>query len=41
MPRLNLDQLPAALSRGLAPGYLVSGEEPLLTGEAGDRKSVV
>jgi DNA polymerase-3 subunit delta len=36
MPRLNLDQLPAALSRGLAPGYLVSGEEPLLAGEAAD-----
>lgn len=36
MPRLNLDQLPAALARGIAPGYLVSGEEPLLVGEAAD-----
>ncbi len=36
MPRLNLDQLPAALRRGLAPCYLVSGEEPLLVGEAAD-----
>ena len=36
MPRLNLDQLPAALGRGLAPAYLVSGEEPLLISEAVD-----
>jgi DNA polymerase-3 subunit delta len=36
MPRLNLDQLPAALGRGLAAAYLVSGEEPLLIGEAVD-----
>jgi DNA polymerase-3 subunit delta len=34
--RLNADQLPAALSRGLAPIYLVSGDEPLLVGEAAD-----
>ncbi|HUX72997.1 MAG TPA: DNA polymerase III subunit delta [Steroidobacteraceae bacterium] len=34
--RLNLDQLPAALTRGLAGSYLVSGEEPLLAGEAAD-----
>jgi len=36
MPRLNLDQLPAALGKGLATCYLVSGEEPLLVGEAAD-----
>ncbi|MGA2776674.1 MAG: DNA polymerase III subunit delta [Steroidobacteraceae bacterium] len=36
MPRLNLDQLPAVLGRGLAPVYLVSGEEPLLVAEAAD-----
>jgi DNA polymerase III subunit delta len=36
MPRLNLDQLPAALGKALAPCYLVSGEEPLLVGEAAD-----
>jgi DNA polymerase III subunit delta len=34
--RVNLDQLPAALQRGLASAYLVSGEEFLLTGEAAD-----
>lgn len=34
--RLNADQLPAALSRGLAGIYLVSGDEPLLVGEAVD-----
>ena len=34
--RLNSDQLPAALNRGLAPIYLVSGDEPLLVGEAAD-----
>lgn len=34
--RLNLDQLPAALQRGLAGAYLVSGEEHLLLGEAAD-----
>lgn len=34
--RVNLDQLPAALARGLAGIYLVSGDEPLLAGEAAD-----
>ncbi len=34
--RLNSDQLPAALARGLAHTYLVSGDEPLLVGEAAD-----
>ncbi len=34
--RLNSDQLPAALARGLAGIYLVSGDEPLLVGEAAD-----
>ncbi|NNM61356.1 MAG: DNA polymerase III subunit delta [Steroidobacteraceae bacterium] len=34
--RLNLEQLPAALQRGLAAAYLVSGDEPLLAGEAAD-----
>lgn len=34
--RLNPDQLPAALNRGLAPIYLVSGDEPLAVGEASD-----
>jgi DNA polymerase III subunit delta len=34
--RLNADQLPAALARGLAGTYLVSGDEPLLVGEAAD-----
>ncbi len=33
---MNLDQLPAALARGLAGIYLVSGDEPLLAGEAAD-----
>jgi DNA polymerase-3 subunit delta len=33
---VNLDQLPAALQRGLASAYLVSGEEFLLVGEAAD-----
>jgi DNA polymerase III subunit delta len=33
---LSAAQLPAALTRGLAAGYLVSGDEPLLVGEAGD-----
>lgn len=36
MPRLNLDQLPIALGKALAHCYLVSGEEPLLVGEAAD-----
>jgi DNA polymerase III subunit delta len=34
--RLNADQLPQALGRGLAGIYLVSGDEPLLVGEAVD-----
>jgi DNA polymerase III subunit delta len=34
--RLNAEQLPAALARGLAGTYLVSGDEPLLVGEAAD-----
>ena len=34
--RLNADQLKATLGRGLANVYLVSGDEPLLVGEAGD-----
>jgi DNA polymerase-3 subunit delta len=34
--RLNSDQLPAALARGLATAYLVSGDEPLLVDEAAD-----
>jgi DNA polymerase-3 subunit delta len=34
--RVSADQLPAALSRTLAGIYLVSGEEPLLVGEAAD-----
>jgi DNA polymerase III subunit delta len=34
--RLKFDQLPAALSRSLASVYLVSGDEPLLVGEAAD-----
>jgi DNA polymerase III subunit delta len=34
--RLNADQLPQALGRGLAGMYLVSGDEPLLVGEAVD-----
>lgn len=34
--RLNSDQLSAALTRGLAHTYLVSGDEPLLVGEAAD-----
>ncbi len=34
--RLNSDQLAAALARGLVPIYLVSGDEPLLVGEAAD-----
>ncbi len=33
---MNLDQLPAALARALAGIYLVSGDEPLLAGEAAD-----
>jgi DNA polymerase-3 subunit delta len=34
--RLNADQLPAALGRGLAPIYLISGDEPLIVGELAD-----
>lgn len=34
--KLSLDKLPAALSRSIAPAYLVSGDEPLLVGEACD-----
>ena len=34
--KLQADQLPAALSAGLAGTYLVSGDEPLLVGEAAD-----
>ena len=34
--RLKVEQLHAALERGPAPAYLVSGDEPLLVGEAAD-----
>ncbi len=34
--RINAEQLPAALTRGLAPIYLVSGDEPLLVYESVD-----
>ncbi len=34
--RLTAEQLPAALARGLTGAYLVSGDEPLLVGEAAD-----
>ena len=34
--RLSADQLPASLARNLAGIYLVSGDEPLLVGEAAD-----
>src|SRR6202140_2160644 len=34
--RLNADQLAASLGRNLAGIYLVSGDEPLLVGEAAD-----
>jgi DNA polymerase-3 subunit delta len=34
--RLNADQLPAALGRGLSTIYLISGDEPLIVGEAAD-----
>jgi DNA polymerase-3 subunit delta len=34
--KLRLEQLPAALSRGLAPVYLISGDEPLQLSEAAD-----
>lgn len=36
MPSLRADQLEASLSRGLAPLYLLHGDEPLLSMEAGD-----
>src|SRR6202047_5220365 len=34
--RLRAEQLPGTLARGLAGIYLVSGDEPLLVGEAAD-----
>lgn len=34
--KLRVEQLPAALSRGLGHAYLISGDEPLLVGEAAD-----
>lgn len=34
--RLRLEQLPAHLERGLAPVYLIAGDEPLQLGEAAD-----
>ena len=34
--RLSAEQLPASLARGVAATYLVSGDEPLLVGEAAD-----
>jgi len=34
--RTTPEKLPAALKRGLAPVYLLSGDEPLTQGEAGD-----
>jgi DNA polymerase-3 subunit delta len=34
--RLSAEKLPAALTRGLAGCYLVSGDDPLLVGEAAD-----
>ncbi len=34
--RLSADQLPAALAKNVAAMYLVSGDEPLLVGEAAD-----
>jgi DNA polymerase-3 subunit delta len=34
--RLGADQLPAALARGVTGIYLISGDEPLLVGEAAD-----
>jgi len=34
--RVRAEQLPAALARGLTGSYLVSGDEPLLVGEAAD-----
>lgn len=37
MPKLRPEQLGAALSKGLAPIYLISGDEPLLVQEACDQ----
>ena len=34
--KLPPDSLAAHLARGLAPAYLLSGDEPLLVGEAAD-----
>jgi DNA polymerase-3 subunit delta len=34
--RINTDQLARALQKGLAPAWLIAGDEPLLTGEAAD-----
>jgi len=34
--RLSLEQLPESLKKGLASAYLVTGDEPLLIGEAAD-----
>jgi DNA polymerase III subunit delta len=34
--RIKAEQLPSALARGLAAAYLISGDEPLLVGEAAD-----
>jgi len=34
--RLSAEKLPAALAQGVATAYLVSGDEPLLVGEAAD-----
>src|SRR6202166_2674434 len=34
--RLSADQLPASLARSVAGIYLISGDEPLLVGEAAD-----
>jgi DNA polymerase III subunit delta len=34
--RLSAEQLPAALARGMSGMYLISGDEPLLVGEAAD-----
>jgi DNA polymerase-3 subunit delta len=34
--RMNFEQLPAALQRGLSNAYLISGDEPLLVDEAAD-----
>ena len=36
MPKLRLEQLSTALKKGIAPAYIVSGDEPLLIQEACD-----